>query len=322
MDRHRGKSPFMRIASIDIGTNTVLLLIADIDSNGVIHPVAFEQRLPRLGKDVDHSGRIHLSAFEKISTVLLEYKEIISTFRVKQIVACGTSAVRDAANRAEFVSYILTTTGITVEILSGEEEAVWTYRGAVSGISNVQKQTAVIDIGGGSTEISYPNPKQHNGHLELNRYSLQLGSVRLTERYLKHNPPAPAEIRSAAEFITEECSQVFNPGFFQYQLVAVAGTATTLACLDQGLKDFDVKKVSSYTMSKERILFWYTKLQSMTTDQIRKLSNAAEGRADILTAGVLILSECMKLFGFTSVQVSERGLRYGLIIRELKKSEQ
>ena len=307
----------MRIASIDIGTNTVLLLVADVDERGVIHPVEHQQRLPRLGKDVDRDGRIHVSSFDRIAWILNEYKNLANQLGAKKIISCATSAVRDASNKDEFIVYVKKSTGIDVKILSGDEEATITYRGAISGFRKFEQPVAVIDIGGGSTEFSYPTPEKHNGNLKLHRYSLQLGAVRLTERFFKHNPPDPSEIQSAVQYMIEEFAQVRNPGFSNYALVAVAGTATTLACLDQKLDEFDVEKVSGYKMSRDRISQWAMRLSTMTSEQISSLSKTTEGREDILTAGVMILENVMKHFGFSTVVISERGLRYGIILREL-----
>lgn len=325
----------MRIASIDIGTNTVLLLVADVDENGTIHLVEHQQRLPRLGKDVDKNGRIHVSAFDRVAWIVNEYKNFSVQLGAQKIIACATSAVRDASNRDEFISFIKSATGISVEVLSGNDEGLLTYNGALSGLQNLNKPVCVIDIGGGSTEITFPDGSRRiqpsNGNQERNlkvattaisalqRYSLQVGSVRITERFFKHTPPLDSEIQSTIQFMIEEFAQVRNPGFSSYQLVAVAGTATTLACLDQGLDEFEIEKVSGYKMSREKVIQWAIKLSTMTPEQIRSLSNTTDGRADILTAGVLILNEAMKHFGFESVIVSERGLRYGMIIREWEK---
>ena len=309
----------MKITSIDIGTNTVLLLIADVDANGIIHPLEHEQRLPRLGKDVDQRKIISTSAFDRISWILNEYKNVAKQRRADKLVAAATSAVRDAANREEFLSYLYSTTGIQVDVLSGDEEALWTYKGVMSGFSGLTKPAVVLDIGGGSTEISFPNPRDHNGKTRLQRYSFQLGSVRLTERYFKHSPPLPAEIENTQVVMLEEFSQVRNPGFGDYHLIGVAGTATTLACIDQNLQEFDIQKVSGYRISRETVAQWMMKLSLMDSKSIQALSTTTEGRADILTAGVLILHEFMRHFGFHSIIMSERGLRYGLIIREWEK---
>ncbi len=310
----------MKIASIDIGTNTVLLLVADIDDNGSITVIEHQQRLPRLGKGVDSKNIIHISAFDRVAWIINEYKNLSAQLGAETILACATSAVRDASNKDEFISFIRSTTGIDVEVLSGDEEALLTYRGAISGLHTSERPIAVLDIGGGSTEITFPLPDAHNGHAQLQRYSFQLGSVRLTERFFKHQPPTSSELESTVQLILEELSQVRNPGFENYQLVAVAGTATTLACLDQQLPEFDVEKVSGYVIDRQRVEGWCIKLCQMTPPQIRSLSDTTQGREDILTAGVVILNEFMKLFRFQSVIVSERGLRYGMIIRDWERT--
>lgn len=315
----RSEADLMRVAAIDIGTNTALLLIADIDEQGAIQPVAHEQRLPRLGKDVDHRKVISVSAFDRIGWILNEYKNTAKQYKADRIIAVGTSAVRDAGNREEFLSYLHSSTGLHVEVLAGGDEALWTYEGAITAFPGLQEEPVVIDIGGGSTEISLRNPNSRNGDRQLHRYSLQLGSVRLTERFLKHSPPVPAEIESARRMMLEEFSQVRNPGFQHYRLIGVAGTVTTLACLDQQLQEFDIEKVSGYTMTQENVARWAMKLSMMDTASIHDLSSTTEGRADILAAGALILHEFMSHFSCRTVTASERGLRYGLVLREWKR---
>lgn len=307
----------MRIAAIDIGTNTVLLLIADVDEHGTIHPLEHQQRLPRLGRDVDQNRTINIGAFDKITWILNEYKNLAQQFKADRIIACGTSAIRDAANREEFLRYILSLTGIEIEVLSGEDEALWTFRGAVSGFPNLRLSAVVIDVGGGSTEVSYLGGNQDH----LTRKSVQIGSVRLTERYFKHNPPTKEETAAATEAIADAL-RLFDPQDLMGRvLIGVAGTVTTLAALDQGLKEFDIEKVSGYRLHRERVEFWLQRLLSMTTAEIRSLSNTTEGRADILPAGVLILAEFMRRFQFNEILVSERGLRYGLVLREWERRE-
>lgn len=319
MDCAHREEGTVRIASIDIGTNTVLLLVADVNATGTIETVHHEQRLPRLGKDVDQQKRILIPAFDRVAWILNEYKNLALQLRSEKIIACATSAVRDAINGDEFIAYLKQTTGIDVEIISGDEEAALTYKGATGGSKNLVRQPTVIDVGGGSTELTYAKQGTRNGNRELHRYSLNIGSVRLTERYFKHDPPTPEEVASARQFVLEELSQVVNPGFSQFQLVGVAGTATTLACLDQQLIEFEVDRVSGYRIEIDRVAGWCKRLASMRRNEIRALSNVTEGRADILAAGVLILFECMKLFGFDSLLVSEKGLRYGIVLREWER---
>ena len=303
----------MRIAAIDIGTNTVLLLVADIGSGGDLRPVAHQQRFPRLGQGVDRSGHIPPEAFERLVAVINEYTAIARTLSVERIVACATSAVRDAANREELLARLGARTGIIPEVLSGEDEALLTFRGAVSGLPGLEGPAAVIDVGGGSTEITY---RPADGGKALHRVSVQVGSLRLTERFFMHDPPEISEVRNAREFINAEGSKFGRDELKGIPLVGVAGTATTLACLDQGLKEFEVGKVRGYILSRERIGEWGRKLSGLTAREIRALSSATEGRADILAAGALILHGFMHHLGSEAMTVSERGLRYGMALRE------
>lgn len=309
----------MRIASIDIGTNTVLLLIADVDDAGTISVVHEEQRIPRLGKYVDEHHAIQRSSFDQIIEILNDFKDRSQQLQADRIIACGTSFLRDSSNQQQFLFHIKQHTGIAVEVLSGEDEALWTYRGALSGLKISGKHFAVIDIGGGSAELSYGQSEMNAGNRDFTRHSLQLGSVRLTERYFKHQPPTPEELKSCSRYIEKEIEKIHDSDFHRYELVGVAGTLTTLACFDLGLENFNRQKISGYRLSIETVRLWLDRLSNLTTDEIWQLSHCAEGRADIITAGVLILYKMMNAFAFSSVTVSERGLRFGLTLKEWEK---
>jgi len=311
----------MRIASIDIGTNTVLLLIADVDDDGTISVVHEEQRIPRLGKYVDEHRSIQSSSFDKIIDIINDFKDRSQQLQSNRIIACGTSFLRDASNQQQFLSHIKQYTGIPVEVLSGEDEALWTYRGALSGLKISGQHFAVIDIGGGSTELSYERSEMNAGIRDFTRHSLQLGSVRLTERYFKHLPPIPEELKAASGYMDNKIEKIHDADFHRYELVGVAGTLTTLACFDLGLENFDRQIISGYRLSIETVRLWLDRLSHLTTDEIRQISRCAEGRADIITAGVLILYKLMNAFAFSSVTVSERGLRFGLALKEWEKNK-
>lgn len=308
----------MRIGAIDIGTNTVLLLIADVEDDGILRPVAHEQRFPRVGRDVDARGAIHQEAVDRLTSVLEEYARLLKEYRTERIIARATSAVRDAANRQEVIDAVYRRSGIIMESISGEVEALMTYRGAVSGISETGKPRAVIDIGGGSTELSYPRPPDG----EIHRISLSIGSVRLTERYFRHDPPTTDEIDDARRAAEVHLQSVTDFNASRLALIGVAGTATTLACLDQGLLRFDIGRVAGYSMTRESVGKWLASLSGMTARAIRGLSDTAEGREDILTAGVLILHTAMSILAIERFIVSERGLRYGLVLMEWEKVRQ
>jgi len=297
----------------------VLLLVADVDMHGALAPVLNEQRIPRLGRDVDKKRQIHPSAFDRIAWVMNEFKNLAVQLKAERITACATSAVSDAANRDEFLRHLRSTTGIGVEVLPGEEEAYWSYRGAMSGISTVERPV-VLDIGGGSTEVSFlPSGSIGSGRNSLRYLTFQLGSVRLTERYLQHDPPAEMEINSARLEIESRWDGMEDMKEGGYTLVGVAGTVTTLACLDQGLPEFDETRVSGYRLSREHVDEWTGRLSGMKKKEIGELSGATAGRADILIAGVLILADFMRRFRFADVLVSARGLRYGLVLREWER---
>lgn len=309
----------MRIASIDIGTNTVLLLVADIGPTGYITPLRQEQRIPRLGKNVDAHGAISQSGIEAVAQILSEYAIIARDLQCEHIAACATSAVRDARNGSDLVSHILHSTGIHVDVLSGDEEARMTFAGALSGLPPVDGPVAVLDIGGGSTELSYRHTAHQNGNSQMERASMQMGAVRLTERFLADHPPTPEALRSAAVYVQEELAAVRNPGFSRYRLIAVAGTATTLACLDLNLREFDSSLVNGYLLPYERVNAWFARLAASRHEDIAAMSSATAGRADILTAGILILREVMQTLGFSAVEVSDRGLRFGYLLQRWKQ---
>jgi exopolyphosphatase/guanosine-5'-triphosphate,3'-diphosphate pyrophosphatase len=302
----------MKIAAIDVGTNTVLLLLANVSPDGVLVPLLHEQRIPRLGKGVDANGRLASDAMTRVITVLEEYRALLAPHRPDKVILCGTSAIRDALNREEFVDWVSRKTGLALEILSGEDEAYWTYRGALSGIHNIQRAT-LVDIGGGSTEIVTGN------RVSVDRtISLQIGSVRLTERSLLHDPPTQAELEAAISEVENALALTCDFSFAGSTLVGVAGTATSLALLAQGAPAFDVRAVSGYRMPYPTVEHLFQTLRSMPSAMIRTLSSVMEGRADVITAGALILREIMAHFGFDEVVVSERGVRYGLVLREVE----
>lgn len=302
----------MKIATIDIGTNTVLLLIAEIEE-GNIKTLAYEQRTPRIGKNIDADGMVGKQAFVRVVDVFNEYQKIIHKYKPETIIAFGTSVLREAANSEEFVSFVKSETNIDIEILEGKEEAYWGYRGAISGIFS-DKNIVVIDIGGGSTEISKGTVKA-----VTSTNSINVGAVRISERFFANNPPSTTEIQLAIDYVKNTISKL---GEFEYSdatLIGVAGTPTTLASIDQGIIQFDVAKISGYKLSFESINKIFEKLCKMRSEEIRALSDATEGRADIITAGTLILREFMKLGNFHELIVSERGVRYGIAIREWEK---
>jgi exopolyphosphatase/guanosine-5'-triphosphate,3'-diphosphate pyrophosphatase len=303
----------MTVAVIDIGTNTVLLLVAEIDRAGGIRPLVYEQRVPRLGRGVDAAGTLDREAMARVTDVLKEYRGLITRHATDAVAVCGTSAVRDAGNRVEFARLVREESGYVLEILSGNDEALLTYRGGVSGAASAGRYT-VVDIGGGSTEIITGDVRNID-----ERISLDIGSVRLTERCLRHDPPTGAELEAAIEIVENEIARASRFSFAGSMLVGVAGTATSLAVLAQGLKTFNAAAVTNYLLTRETVESLFATLQRMPSGMIRELSEAMEGRSDVIVAGTLIAREVMAHFRFDVMCVSERGLRYGIALREAER---
>ncbi len=312
MPDHHTRPP-RTVSVIDIGTNTVLLLIARVHSAGAVEPLAYEQRIPRLGQGVDAGRRLHPDSMRRAISALIEYRTMIDRFRPDRTAVIGTSAVRDAHNQAEFSSLVAQQTGFALEVLTGDDEAKWTYRGAISGIPGVRNAT-VVDIGGGSTEIT-----TGSGESIRSSCSIDIGSVRLTERHLKSDPPGEDELLRMEQVIDQSLNAVRPSPDSRSTLVSVAGTATTIALLVRGHREFSLEAVSGVTLSGEEVENVAVSLSRMKVSEILALGSFMPGRADVITAGASILRAILRKYGFPGVTVSERGVRYGIALREWEK---
>ena len=308
----------MRLASIDIGSNTILLLVADVAANGTLTVVRDEQIIARLGKGVDANRRITAETFTRVLGFLQKLKTTAESNGTTSIVASGSSALRDARNGAEFVRDVKTRIGLEIEVLSGQMEAELTYRGAISEFlrtSGAQRSYAVLDIGGGSTELTIGE----EGAV-LRKASLDVGAVRLTERHLKTSPPSALAISQALSEVRSWISTL--PRLLPTtRLIGVAGTVTTLAAIDLSLPAYDPKRVSGHLIRLERIEQIYEELRTKSVvEMIRTFPQIQLGRADIILAGIIVLIEALKRFGVRGITTSDRGLRYGLVMREFSKA--
>jgi len=301
----------MRLSVIDIGTNTILLLIADIDPRGGLTPVYHGHEIPRLGMGVDEHREIHTEALERAITIIQAFVAASKRFSADRIIACGTSALRDAANRDEVLARIKRDTGVDVEIISGKGEAELTYLGAVGEFMRPgeDQKFAVLDIGGGSTEIT-----SGSGLKVHDKRSHDIGCVRLTERFLRSSPPTFAEINQAKESIDEHTGSL-RPLDKTARLIGVAGTLTTLAAIDLDLPAYDPLRVSGHRLSRKTIESIFDRLKTKTVQQLKEIPQILPGRADILLAGILILLEVLDGLKSDEIVVSDRGLRYGLAMR-------
>ncbi|MDP2267615.1 MAG: Ppx/GppA family phosphatase [Deltaproteobacteria bacterium] len=281
----------MRAAAIDIGTNTVLLLVADV-VDGVITPLYEDQRIPRLGKGVDGSGNLSMNKMMEVISVLVEYRDAVyERFGVLPVVVTATSAVRDAANRIEFLWMVEEATGYRIRILTGDEEADITFAGALSMLPEARTgDICVIDIGGGSTELIFAS----DGVMSR-QHSFDVGSVRYSERF-GWRPPVEAE--------TDLISQFHQKGFegSGRRAIGVAGTA-------------GIVKVVSPDLSLQGLIQLQAEWSRLTPETLlARHPDILKGREDVILAGLGILIAAMKAIGADRLEVSAGGIRHGMLL--------
>lgn len=301
-----------RIAAIDVGTNTALLLVADVGDGGmeVIHE---QERFVRLGEGVDANGHIGPDAQDRLVETLTLYRGAAEAWQADRIVAAATSAARDAANRDEVAVAVRKRTGIELRVVSGHEEAVLSFRGATSAFADLTGRCAVLDIGGGSTELIVGDA-QGAGETRFVR-SLDVGAVRLTERCFSAQPPPAAEIRAAAALVEEALAVGEVPRDTAMPLVGAAGTPTALAMVHCGI-GLEAVRREPPSLAAGVVREWRDRLFTLTHAEVLALHDEAmPGRADVFHAGVLLLDAVMQRLGAERMRVSPRGLRHGLALQ-------
>lgn len=295
----------MRIAVVDIGTNSTRLLVADV--NGRVSEVERRSIVTRLGRGVDSSGQLSSEAIDDVCDAVGEYIALYEPLRPDRVEAIATSAVRDAENSSAFIAELRERFALDARILDGAEEARLTYRGACSEVPPSDR-TLVIDIGGGSTELVVGSGDQVGFFA-----SLQAGTVRHTERHLLDDPPAAAELDALAgdvrELIAAELGD--EPIARADAGIAVAGTPTSLAAIDQELDPYDPDLVHGYRLRLEPIQRMCSLLAAKPLAERLEVTGLHPGRAPTIVAGVVILLEVMRAFGLDEVEVSEHDILYG-----------
>lgn len=292
----------MIIASFDLGTNSFLCHIAEIskDNYNVLYD---DSKIVRLGEGMYDSSkfRIKEAALVRAKDCLRSYMDEVSKYKVDAVLAVATSAARDAENACELIDYC-ESLGIQIEIISGHREAELTYLGSVE--SNDIGKAVVVDVGGGSTEIL------SSGN-EILANSLDIGAVRITERFLKHDPPIQEEINKARCYIIDKI-KTLNLNLSPKVIYAVAGTPTVLVKMNLKLKQFDPQQIHMQELSVSDLDKWIEVLSAKSIEERKKIEGLDHGRADIILAGAMILRECLNYFSMESYLVSIKGVRYGL----------
>jgi exopolyphosphatase/guanosine-5'-triphosphate,3'-diphosphate pyrophosphatase len=303
----------MRVAIVDIGTNSTRLLIADVDpSTGAVDELLRRSEVTRLGDGVDSGGSLSEDAVVRVFSTLTDYRSTIDQYECEANLAVLTSAVRDAANGDAFAARVRSGHGLDARVLSGEEEAQLTFLGAMSGRPAPTEPTVVIDIGGGSTEFVVGR-----GHTAGFHVSLPAGVVRMSERHIHSDPPSPHELQSLAL----DTRTIFLNGLHPEERapvtrgIAVAGTATSAAAIDQELDPYDPSRVHGYPLLLATVELLLARLADMTDAQRRHVVGLHPDRAPTIVAGTILLSEALRAFELDQVEVSEHDILFGGALR-------
>jgi len=298
------------VASIDIGTNTILLLVARVDRER-LEPLFDTETIVRLGEGVHKNGLLSPEAMERGFRTLTQYLERCQKLGAENIFAAGTSALREASNSDQFLKMIREKLNLSIEIISGEEEARLSYLAVARDFKELKESTLVIDVGGGSTEFI----EGKSGHI-VQSISLPLGAVRLTEQFLLSDPVRKEEWKKMEGRIGELLVRILHPSE-PFSMVAVGGTATTLASVDQGLKELIPEKIHRFALQQETLRNQLHLYRSKTIDDRKKIPGLSPARADVILAGGAILYLAMKELKCPSALISCHGLRYGLLYDRL-----
>lgn len=296
-----------RVAAIDCGTNSIRLLIADI-ADGKFREVYRNMQIVRLGQGVDQNKAFHPDAIDRTLKAVADFSTEIARRGVSKIRFCATSATRDAANRDLFIDGVNSLLGIKPEVISGEEEAALSFFGATKELHQSGAPYLVIDIGGGSTEFVFGTEKVDFAK------SQNIGCVRMSERHFSSLPPSANEIANAQRDIDEAISEAAKlvPITEAQTLIAVAGTATTVAAAALGLNEYDRYSIHLSRVTAEKTHEVAQRFLHMNRQEIAALPYMHEGRVDVIAAGSLVLSRIMELSGTKEFVASESDILDGM----------
>jgi len=296
-----------RLASVDIGTNSLVLLVVDSEGDALswVHE---EFAITRLGQGVDEHGRLAPEAVERTVAALRTYAATMDRLGVERRAAVGTAVLRDAGEDADRLA-LEQAVGCPVEVISGQREAELVLAGVQGSFGALQPGTLLFDVGGGSTELVLCS----DAGLEQ-MVSLHVGSVRMTERFVSTNPPDPRELLALRRAVRDQLAALPAPPWpDEAALVGLAGTVTSLATMQLGLQEYDTERVNGIWLGREQVEERIGNLAAMTLAQRNYVIGMPAGRGDIIVCGACIVAELMDRFGCERLRVSDRGVRWGLL---------
>lgn len=305
----------MLIASIDIGSNTALMLIAETGFDGkYFKPIKNFYEIPRIGKGLQNDRSILEEKIVLLIDILKRFKKYSSQFQCEKIFCVATSAMREAQNKFEISERVLNATGIRINVISGEEEATLSYFGAVS--AQPSGRYLVIDIGGGSTELIFGD----NHKIEFKK-SFPIGVVSFFEKYISEFPVSDSVISKIEFEIERQIRDVTVSDFSNYTTISIAGTPTTLAAIKNNLAEFNEEMIEGNILRIEEIEMQIHSLKNMKPEEIlSKYSQVVKGREDLILVGAVILKTILSKLKIKKTTVSTRGIRYGLVQRFVNES--
>lgn len=289
----------MRVAAIDLGTNSTRLLVADV-VDGRLTELVRRLAITRLGEGVDERPVLRPAAIARVTSVVAEYRHEAEALGAERVLATATSAVRDADNGEAFLAEIAAEHALTTRLLSGTEEAGLTLRGVTSD-RTLAPDTLVVDIGGGSTELTLGGPSG-----VVSSTSLQLGCVRMTERYLAGDPPTPDELAALGDSVRAEL-----PDLSPARAVGVAGTVTTLAAIDLDLETHDVERIHGHVLRRDAIERSFARLAALPLTERERVTGLEPARAPVIVAGIAVLRVILDAYGLDAIEASERDILHG-----------
>ncbi|MBF0491843.1 MAG: Ppx/GppA family phosphatase [Deltaproteobacteria bacterium] len=305
----------MKIASIDLGSNSVILLVAEFSEDGKIRPLFEKCEITRIGENLSKTGRLSTEAMDRTMEQLRKYTALAHKHQVERILCIATEALRRAENSQEFVQRVQKNCGFKVEIISGLKEARLAYLSAYFDFKKKYSNLVVLDIGGGSTELIWKISSEKSNN-RIRTLSMKLGSVRLTEEIVKQDPISKEEFLLLKANIKQKLdSDLENIELPQapFELIGLAGTLTTLSQIDQKLLQFDSQKIQGVVLSLNSLENIIEELKNKTIAERCQIIGMESKRADVILAGACILEGVLKRLKIDRVVVSDRGIRYGIL---------
>jgi exopolyphosphatase/guanosine-5'-triphosphate,3'-diphosphate pyrophosphatase len=304
-----------RRAVIDVGTNSVKLLIADVAGHDV-HPVLEESKQTRLGRGFYESHRLQPESIAQTARAVAAFANTARKAGATSVRIIATSAARDAKNPGDLSAEIAEATNLRLEIISGELEADWAFRGATSNPKLARVTLLLLDVGGGSTEFILGRGDQKHSS-----QSLPLGAVRLLEKFPHSDPPKPEQLAACRhwikKFLDSEVRIELEPVHAQHRavrLVGAGGTATVLARMENAMDDYDRERIEAARLSLKKVRGWAERLWSLPLAERREIQGLPKERADVILTGTLIFEAVMEVFEFSELRVSTRGLRFAAVM--------